>query len=87
MDDVVIAQICHMKLKKEDVVKKVGNKLREIRLEKKLTIEKVALDSEIEYTQLSRIELGKINTSIYQIYKISYSLSVPVPEIFHVLHK
>ena len=59
-----------MKMHKEEVVKIIGNKLREIRLEKKLTIERVALDSDIEYTQLSRIELGKINTSIYQIYKI-----------------
>jgi transcriptional regulator with XRE-family HTH domain len=75
-----------MILPKDVVVKRVGNKLRELRLEKKLTIEKVALDSEIEYTQLSRIELGKINTSIYQIYKISKSLSVPVPDIFNTLN-
>jgi len=83
----VITQICHMKLQKEEVVKKVGKKLREIRLKKNLTIEKVALDSDIEYTQLSRIELGKINTSIYQIYKITHSLSVQMPDIFHELHK
>ena len=75
-----------MKMHKDEVVKIIGNKLREIRLEKKLTIERVALDSEIEYTQLSRIELGKINTSIYQIYKISHSLSVPVPDIFKTLN-
>jgi transcriptional regulator with XRE-family HTH domain len=75
-----------MILPKDVVVKRVGNKLRELRLGKKLTIEKVALDSEIEYTQLSRIELGKINTSIYQIYKISKSLSVPVPDIFKTLN-
>jgi len=80
-------QIYQMKLQKDEVVKIVGNKLREIRLNKNLTIEKVALDSDIEYTQLSRIELGKINTSIYQIYKITHSLSVQMPEIFHELHK
>jgi transcriptional regulator with XRE-family HTH domain len=76
-----------MKLNKEEVIKKVGNKLRQLRLEKNLSIEKVALDSEIEYTQLSRMELGKVNTSIYQIYKVSYSLSMPTSEIFDVLHK
>jgi transcriptional regulator with XRE-family HTH domain len=65
-----------MKLQKDEVVKKIGIKIREIRLEKKLTIEKVALESEIEYTQLSRIELGKI----------SHTLSVPVPEIFQSLY-
>ncbi len=66
---------------------KVGSKIREIRLSKGLTLERVAFDSGMEYTQLSRIELGKINTSIYQVYKISDSLSVPVPEIFYVLNK
>jgi transcriptional regulator with XRE-family HTH domain len=76
-----------MKFKKEEVSKKVGSKIRELRLSKGLTIERVAFDSGMEYTQLSRIELGKINTSIYQVYKISDSLSVPVPEIFHVLIK
>lgn len=75
-----------MKFSKEEVVKIIGNQLREIRLEKKLTIERVALDSDIEYTQLSRIELGKINTSIYQIYKISHSLSIRVPDIFKKLN-
>ncbi len=65
----------------------MGSKIRELRLSKGLTIERVAFDSGMEYTQLSRIELGKINTSIYQVYKISDSLSVPVPEIFHVLIK
>ena len=76
-----------MKFKKEEVSKKVGSKIRELRLSKGLTIERVAFDSGMEYTQLSRIELGKINTSIYHVYKISDSLSVPVPEIFHVLIK
>jgi transcriptional regulator with XRE-family HTH domain len=74
-----------MKLKKEDVSKKVGKKIRELRLSKGLSMEKVAFDAGMEYTQLSRIELGKINTSIYHVYKISNSLSVTVPEIFNVL--
>jgi transcriptional regulator with XRE-family HTH domain len=51
-----------------------------------MTIEELAFDAEIEYVQLSRIELGKINTSIYHIYKISHSLSVPVMEFFTPLY-
>jgi len=72
-----------MTLPKENFCSKVGFKVRALRMDKKLTIEKLALDAGIEYTQLSRIELGKINTSIYQIYKISKSLKVSLPEIFH----
>ena len=80
-----IPQICHMALKREDVSKKIGERIREIRNDKGLSIEKVANGANIDYTQLSRIELGKINTSIYQLYCISRSLDVPIPHIFHVL--
>jgi transcriptional regulator with XRE-family HTH domain len=78
----LIKQICDMALSKEQVVKNVGLRIRQIRNDKQLTIEKVAFDSGMEYTQLSRIEHGKINTSIYHIYKISRSLDILISEIF-----
>lgn len=71
-----------MTLLKEEFCIKVGYRVRELRVIRKLSIEKLALESGLEYTQVSRIELGKINTSIYQIYKISKTLDVPIPEIF-----
>jgi transcriptional regulator with XRE-family HTH domain len=79
-------KICDMHINKEEFVKKIGARIREVRIEKKMTIEELAFDAEIEYVQLSRIELGKINTSIYHIYKISHSLSVPVMEFFTLLY-
>ena len=83
----LLTHFYYMKFKKDEVVKKVGSKIREIRMSKGLSIEKAALDAEMEYTQLSRIELGKINTSIYQVYKISNSLSITIPELFKDLHQ
>jgi transcriptional regulator with XRE-family HTH domain len=74
-----------MNLDKQTVCKKIGIKIREIRTNKGLSIEKLANEAGIDYTQLSRIELGKINTSVYQVYVISNSLSVSVPEIFQNL--
>ena len=71
-----------MTLLKEELCTQVGFRVRELRIHKKLSIEKLALEAGIEYTQLSRIELGRINTSIYQIYRISKTLEVPMPEIF-----
>ena len=71
-----------MKLKKEDLIVLVGSNIREIRKEKGLTIEKLAYEAEIESKQLRRIELGQINTSIYQVYNLSYSLNVPIQAIF-----
>jgi len=73
-------------LNKEEFVKKIGAKIREARIDKNMTIEELAFDCEIEYVQLSRIELGKINTSIYHIYKISYSLSIPLMDVFKHLY-
>lgn len=71
-----------MELTKEEVCKHVGTKIREARENKGLTIENFANESGIDYTQISRIELGKINTSIYQIYKIMKRLEVPMKDIF-----
>jgi transcriptional regulator with XRE-family HTH domain len=71
-----------MKLKKDEFVLKVGSKIRELRKEKGLSIEKLANNAEIERKQLSRIELGEINTSIYQVYNITHTLEVPINKVF-----
>jgi|LakMenEpi03Aug12_release.lakeMendotaPanAssembly.Ray.scaffolds.fasta_scaffold414213_3 transcriptional regulator with XRE-family HTH domain len=71
-----------MTLSKEQVALNLGRRLREIRLQKGLSMENVAAYSDMEYIQLSRIELGKINTSVYQVYKISITLSEPLHNIF-----
>lgn len=60
----------------------IGKKLRDLRVDKQLTIEQVALECGIEYSQLSRIERGKINTSIYHIYSIARALNIPLAELF-----
>ena len=73
-----------MSLSKEELIVKVGKRVREIRLSKGLTLERVAFDAGIDYSQLSRIELGKINTSIYQIYVVSKSLDVPIDVIIKI---
>jgi transcriptional regulator with XRE-family HTH domain len=75
-----------MHLSKEEVTKLVGQKIREIRLKKRLTIERAAHNAGLEYTQLSRIELGKINTSIYHVFMITESLDVKMQEIFKDIH-
>jgi transcriptional regulator with XRE-family HTH domain len=71
-----------MGLSKAEICRHVGSKLRQIRVKKGLTMEKLAHESGIDYTQISKIELGKINTSIYQIYVITQTLEVPMNDIF-----
>ncbi|MBP6054913.1 MAG: helix-turn-helix transcriptional regulator [Cytophagaceae bacterium] len=71
-----------MESSKKEISRKVGANIRVIRLAKGLTIEKLASDANMEYTQLSRIELGQINTSLFQVYKIAQALDVKMCELF-----
>ena len=76
-----------MKYDKQELSVKIGTRLRDLRLDKKMTIEKVALQADMEYTQLSRIELGIINTSLFQIYKLSKILEINMSDIFSDIKK
>ena len=58
------------------VALELGQRIRKARNEKDLTIQALADMVGIEYTQMSRIELGKINTSVLQVCKISRALEI-----------
>jgi len=74
-----------MSLKKEEFAKRVGASIRKHRKSKSITLQELALQSGIEYSQVSRIERGIINTSIYHVYVISNTLNVPIRVIFYDL--
>jgi transcriptional regulator with XRE-family HTH domain len=71
-----------MKLTKREVVYLIGFKVRNLREQKGLTIARLAFEVGIESKQLIRIELGQINTSLFQIYRIANALSVQMYELF-----
>jgi transcriptional regulator with XRE-family HTH domain len=71
-----------MKLKKGELVMLIGSNIREIRVKKGFTIAQLAFEAGIESKQLIRIELGQINTSLFQIYRIANALSVQMYELF-----
>lgn len=60
----------------------IGSKLRELRISKSITIELLSFKSGIDTKQITRIELGQISTSIFQIYRITNALSVDLVDIF-----
>lgn len=70
-----------LETKKTEVAKIVGSRIRNIRQSKGLTIEQLAFEVGIEYTQLSRIERGRINTSIFQLFLVSKALDISFSEI------
>jgi len=63
------------------VAQELGQRIRKARNEKDLTIQALADMVGIEYTQMSRIELGKINTSVLQVCRISRALDISMSSL------
>ncbi|MBK8563006.1 MAG: helix-turn-helix transcriptional regulator [Saprospiraceae bacterium] len=63
-------------------IKAFGQRLRELRLAKGFTQEQLAYSSDLEFSQISRIERGVINTSISQVFQIAAAFGVPPKELF-----
>ncbi|MFT7155890.1 MAG: transcriptional regulator with XRE-family HTH domain [Parvicella sp.] len=61
---------------------KFGQKLKELRLEKRLTQEKLAHLAEIDRTYLPGIEKGERNVSLSVIDKLSKALNIEVKDFF-----
>lgn len=74
-----------MKFEKSEFAQTLGKRVREVRKYLGFTLEKLALETEMELKQLSRIEYGKINTTVFQIYRLCYSLNVNLGELFEVI--
>ena len=65
------------------ILKSIGVKIREIRLLKNMTQKELAFTLDIEISQITRIETGKINTSILNLIKISKALEIDIKELFN----
>jgi len=62
--------------KDEEALRRVGLKIREIRTSKKISQENLANECEIDYSQLNRMELGKVNFNLSNLYRIAEALNV-----------
>jgi transcriptional regulator with XRE-family HTH domain len=71
-------------ISKETFRLQLGRNRRRIRVGLDLTIEDLALESGLAYSQISRIELGKINTTAYTIHLLSHALKVDAAEFFRM---
>ncbi len=59
-----------------DIRKKFGNKLKEVRLKKGISQEKLAELCDLHRTYISAVERGKRNISIVNIEKIAKALGI-----------
>jgi len=62
--------------KDQNLLAKIGDRIREIRLSKNISQESLANEFEIDYSQVNRMELGKVNFSISYLYRIAKALDV-----------
>lgn len=70
-----------MLIEKSTLSKIIGLHIRHHRQKRNSTIKDLAHESEMEYIQLSRIERGTINTTMFQLYKIATALEITVIEL------
>ncbi len=62
-------------------MKKFGNRVRATREAKGLSQPELANECDWEYSQINRIELGKINTSISHLFLLAEKLGVKPSEL------
>ena len=65
-----------------EILKIFGNRIREIRIAKKLSQEKLAELANLHRTYIGMIERGEKNISLININKIAVALQIKVYEIF-----
>lgn len=73
-------------MEKGEILKIIGQNVKRIRLEKGLTqVDLVGkIETQIDTTNISRIEKGRTNATIHTLYRISQALEVPLSEICNV---
>jgi transcriptional regulator with XRE-family HTH domain len=76
-----------MNISKDFFKIRLGNNIRKHRFEMGLTVEQLALNAGLTYSQVSRIELGKISTSAYTIYILSKTLHTSPNSLFEIVVK
>lgn len=62
--------------KDDEALKHIGNKIREFRTIKKISQESLANTCDIDYSQINRMELGKVNFGISYLFRIAQALEV-----------
>ncbi|KAF2338032.1 helix-turn-helix transcriptional regulator [Flavobacterium ginsenosidimutans] len=67
----------------EEGLRLFAKRLKEVRAEKKISQEELALRSELTLSQIARIETVRINPTISTVFKIARTLDVPLSELFN----
>ena len=69
-------------LEEIELIKSVGNKIRETRILRGFSQATLSYDANIPKNPVGRLERGEISTSISTLYKICKALNIQIHELF-----
>lgn len=67
---------------KENILVKVGQNLRRIRKEQKLSIERLSFLSDVNKNYISDLERGNRNPTVVMLDRLAFALKIDVKEFF-----
>lgn len=67
----------------ENIKQKIGDRIKEVRVEKKLSQESVAYNSGIERSFMTHIENGRRNVSVETLEKVLTGLDISFSDFFN----
>jgi transcriptional regulator with XRE-family HTH domain len=65
----------------EKELKKLGKRIRKLRLANKITLAQLAAECDFEKSNMARIEQGNTNPTYKTLYKISKALSITISDL------
>lgn len=80
----LLSQMITKKMNEQQLFIKIGDKIKEIRLSQNMSQQDLAAKCNFEKANMSRIEAGRTNLTIKNIYKISIALGVKLKELVDV---
>lgn len=73
-------------MEKSELLKKVGKRIQDLRVSKELTqVDLVGkIQGDIDTTNISRIESGRTNPTIYTLHRIALALEVSLTDLISI---
>ncbi|WP_299671980.1 helix-turn-helix transcriptional regulator [uncultured Polaribacter sp.] len=75
------------KIYKQKILILFGKRLKELRLQRKLSLRDLAKECDLDNSYISKVEMGKINIQFGTIIELSGGLKVHPSELFNFKHE
>jgi transcriptional regulator with XRE-family HTH domain len=68
----------------KEILKKLGHKIKQIRTEKGISQLTLGIEIDVEKSNVSRIESGRVNPRFFTLYKVSRALDISLSELVDI---